>query len=138
MDIQPIVTTETVAAGRDWLGSMHGVPECTDTVTVSLATLTPAATYIVEGNALEPRRTLKSGIPLGKITASGLYGLYLKTATDGREVLAGFLAQEVAAGPGATRVVAPMLWHGVVKAAKVPGGLIVADVAASTPLIRFV
>nr|WP_296763828.1 head decoration protein [Rhodococcus sp. (in: high G+C Gram-positive bacteria)] len=70
-----------------------------------------------------------TGIVLGKITATGLYGPYDNTATDGRETAAGFLwnafaptgDQEAAAlwfGPGAIKESKLPTGHGLDTAAK--------------------
>lgn len=99
---------------RDWLGSGHG----TDApVSVSLdVTKFTAGTHYPDGY-------LKSGIPLGKITASGLYGPYDDTATDGRQTCVGFLftAQDVnARRVTSTKVVGSMLLHCFIREAKLP------------------
>lgn len=64
-------------------------------------------------NTHYPKGFIPSGVPLGKVTATGKYGPYDNTANDGREVCQGFLfaftnvrdGQEVSAcaiwvGPG--------------------------------------
>ncbi|MEU7011930.1 head decoration protein [Streptomyces sp. NPDC046332] len=79
----------------------------------------------------------KSGVPVGKITASGLYGPFDKAATDGRQILAGFVVAEPLFAPTATKVPAALLWHVTVRAAKVPGGFTPADVVTTNALIRY-
>ncbi|HEX5569351.1 MAG TPA: head decoration protein, partial [Streptomyces sp.] len=69
---------------------------------------------------LVPERRLKSGIPLGRITESGLYGPYATGATDGTETFAGFLATETAYNPASTRCGAALLVHGHVDPTKLP------------------
>lgn len=104
------VRTEVIGAGdQSWLGSAHGTNMCT-TITISKASLTLATHY--------PDGYLKSGEPLGKITASGKYGPYDNAAVDGREVLVGhlFTAQHVGTGD----IVAPLFDHGRVIEAKLP------------------
>lgn len=100
---------------RDWLGSEHG----TDTpvgVTLDVTTFT-AGTHFPDGY-------IKSGIPLGKITAGGKYGLYDDTKTDGRQTLVGFLftGVEVVTRRGATlpSAVGSMLLHCFIREAKLP------------------
>ncbi|MFF1298150.1 MULTISPECIES: hypothetical protein [unclassified Streptomyces] len=74
MDIQPYTSTETLAVGRPWLMSTLGI-EANETITLDLTKFsenlhwTPASAY-------QPERKLKSGIPLGKLTASGLWAPY--------------------------------------------------------------
>jgi hypothetical protein len=105
------IKTETWGAeNQSWLGSAHGT-DATRTVTVKISTLTAGTHY--------PTGHVPSGLPLGKITASGLYGLYNTAASDGTEVLAGYLytSQKVTAG---NDFVAPILEHGKVITAKLP------------------
>jgi hypothetical protein len=54
---------------QSWLGSLHGV-EATESVTLDVSTFTAGVHYDVLGG------WFKSGIPLGKITATGKYGPY--------------------------------------------------------------
>ncbi len=62
-----------------------------------------------------------SGLALGQVTATKLYGPYDSTATDGREVLAGFLNDNegVAVTAGSKPTIA-VLWHGGIKASVLP------------------
>ena len=99
---------------RDWLGSAHGT-DAPVSVTLDVSKFTKATHY--------PDGYIKSGIPLGKITAGGKYGPYDDTATDGRQTLAGFLftAQDVDARKVAsTSVVGSMLIHCFIREAKLP------------------
>ena len=52
-------------------------------ITLDMTKFVPATHY--------PKGFLPTGLVLGKITATGRYGPYDNTATDGREVAAGFL-----------------------------------------------
>lgn len=62
------VRTEIIGAGdQSWLGSDHATNNCR-TITVDKATLVANTHY--------PDGYLKSGLPLGRITASGKYGPY--------------------------------------------------------------
>ncbi|MER6844844.1 hypothetical protein [Streptomyces platensis] len=74
MDIQPTTTSETVTADRPWLLSLHG-SSTNKTITLDLTKFTETVHW-VEGTAFQPMRRLKSGLPLGKVTASGLYAPY--------------------------------------------------------------
>ncbi|MEU3730013.1 head decoration protein [Streptomyces sp. NPDC033538] len=99
---------------RDWLGSAHGT-DVPVSVTLDVATFDAETHY--------PDGFIKSGIPLGEITATSLYGPYDDTAVDGRETLVGFLftAQDVnARRVASTKVVGSMLWHGAIREAKLP------------------
>jgi|SRR5690606_2373544 len=99
---------------RDWLGSQHGT-DAPVSVTLDVSKFTAGTHY--------PDGFIKSGIPLGKVTASGLYGPYQGDATDGRETCVGFLftAQDVDARQVAsTKVVGSMLLHCFIREAKLP------------------
>lgn len=111
---------------RDWLGSAHGT-DAPVSVTLDVSTFTQATHY--------PDGYIKSGIPLGKITASGKYGPYDDTKTDGRQVCVGFLftAQDVVSPRGvvAASAVGSMLVHCFIKEAKLPVSI---DAAGKTDL----
>ncbi|MFD6149355.1 hypothetical protein [Streptomyces sp. NPDC060243] len=74
MDIQPYTTTETLAVGRPWLMSMLGI-ETNQTVTLDL-TAFDESLHWTEASKYQPERKLKSGIPLGKNTSTGLFEPY--------------------------------------------------------------
>lgn len=75
-DFQPYSYTDSVTADRPWLASLVGVQD-TNTITLDLTKFTSGTHYVVSANpALQGRNVMKSGIPLGKITASGLYAPY--------------------------------------------------------------
>lgn len=102
----PRMKTETIGAGdQSWLGSTHGVYNCR-TGTLSLAAFTAATHY--------PDGYIRSGTPVGLITATDMYGPYDNAAVDGRGTLTGFVYtdQNVTAGDD---VAAPILDHGKVK-----------------------
>lgn len=62
------VKSTSYAVGDDsWLGSGHGT-DSTESITLDISTFTSGTHY--------PNGFVESGIPLGKITASGLYGPY--------------------------------------------------------------
>lgn len=113
----PRFKSETFAANdRSWLGSLHGLASArTETLDVTVGFV--AGTHYPDGY-------LKSGLPLGKVTATGKVGLYDSAAVDGRNTLIGFLATEQVVGtPGASATgsfAVPVLDHGRVKVAKLP------------------
>lgn len=75
-DFQPYSYTDSVTADRPWLASLVGVQE-TNTITLDLTKFTQGTHYAVSANpVLQGRNVMKSGIPLGKVTASGLYAPY--------------------------------------------------------------
>jgi len=103
---------------KDWLGSQHGT-DALRSITLDVSTFVKATHY--------PDGFLKSGIPLGKITASGKYGLYDDSKTDGRQTCVGFLWSGVEVidhrGNASTSVGGSMLVHGFVKLAALPVSL---------------
>ncbi|WP_327073246.1 head decoration protein [Kitasatospora purpeofusca] len=138
MTVQPITTSTTLSANRAWLASLHGTDQ-TETVTLDASKLV-AGTHYTAGDAVQPYSRLVSGIPLGKITASGLYGPFDPAAVDGRQNFAGLLFEETVFAPGQPKIPCALLWHGVARAAKIPGGIDTTKITLSPTgaLIRFV
>ena len=123
------LTLKTVTFNQDqrnWLGSQHGT-DAPVTVTLDVSTFTAGTHY--------PDGFLKSGLPLGKITASGKYGLYDDTKTDGRQVCVGFLFTGVDVvsdrGTVASSVGGSMLLHCFIRESKLP---VAVDAAGKTDL----
>ncbi|MFJ3283279.1 hypothetical protein [Streptomyces halstedii] len=80
MDIQPYTTTETLGFGRRWLMNTFG-SKTNLSITLDL-TAFDENLHWVEGSAKQPERKLKSGIPLGKNTATGLYEPYAAVTNE--------------------------------------------------------
>lgn len=75
-DFQPLSYSDSVTADRPWLASLVGVQD-TNTITLDLTKFTSGVHYNpATMPMLQGRNVMKSGIPLGKITASGLYAPY--------------------------------------------------------------
>jgi hypothetical protein len=116
------IRSETFDADdQTWLGSAHG--------TSSARSITLDTSAFTEGTHY-PDGFFMSGLPLGKITASGKYAPYNGAAADGTETLAGFLLTPVKA-PAATTtdVVGALLMHGFVVEANLP---VAVDAAGKT------
>ena len=97
---------------QSWLGSEHGTSNARS-ITLDVSKFTANTHY--------PNGYLVSGIALGKVTASGKYGPYDDTASDGRQTLDGFLlTAQKAPTVNTVPVLAPMLDHGKVKSARLP------------------
>ncbi|MEU4094472.1 head decoration protein [Streptomyces sp. NPDC026673] len=128
MTVQPVTTTQNLTADRSWLASLHGTRDV-DSITLDLSSFVSGTHYVPSTDPNVPYSRFLSGIPVGKITASGLYGLYATGAADGRQNLAGFVFAEVLFAPGQTKVGAALLWHGAVKTSKLP--VVVAPVVPS-------
>ncbi|MEE1812720.1 head decoration protein [Streptomyces sp. BE133] len=135
MDIQPMTTTETVTADRRWLRNLHG-SGMNATITLDVTKFT-SGTHYLPATARTPQAVFKSGLPLGKITASGLYAPYASGATDGTEVLVGLLATDTHFNPAVTKVGGALLVHGDVETAKLPVALTVPAAASRTDNIHF-
>jgi hypothetical protein len=115
---------------QSWLGSTHGT-QATESITLDTSAFTPATHY--------PNGYFRSGIPLGRITASGKYGPYQGDATDGRETLVGFLWGAVKAPASNTvDVGAAMFTHGKVRESRLPVAVDAAGKADVAGSIRFI
>lgn len=73
-DFQPVRVSEEATADRPWLASLVGTNDC-NTILLDATKFTEGVHW-EKGTALQPRNILKSGIPLGRITASKLYAPY--------------------------------------------------------------
>jgi hypothetical protein len=135
VDIQPMTTTETVTADRRWLKGLHG-SGMNETITLDVSKFT-SGTHYVAATATMPQAYFKAGLPLGKITASGLYAPYASGASDGTQVLAGVLYTETHFNPAVTKVGGSLMVHGSVDTAKLPVALTVPAAASRTDNIRF-
>ncbi|OJY47608.1 head decoration protein [Pseudonocardia sp. 73-21] len=107
------IRTETFGQeDQSWLGSAHGT-DSARSITLDMTTFTAGTHY--------PDGYLMSGLPLGKITASGKYGLYDDAASDGRQACAGLLFTVVRAPAStSTPVSGAMLVHCIVVDANLP------------------
>ncbi|WP_432009399.1 head decoration protein [Streptomyces bacillaris] len=122
MTLQPISSSRSYTADRAWLGSLHGTDQ-TEIITLDISKFTRDTHWVASTDRHQPYSRVLSGVPVGKIGASGLYGPYDEAAVDGRQKRAGVTNAEALFAPTAARVPVPLLWHGVVKASAVPGGI---------------
>ncbi|NJQ04098.1 head decoration protein [Streptomyces lonarensis] len=137
MDLQPIRYFESATADRPWLASRHGL-DAPLTITLDTSLFAEGTHYMPPGLG-RPHNVMHAGLPLGQIAATGLYGPWDSSATDSRAAFTGLLLTDVAFAPGSGRAAAALLWHGVVEAAQIPGGLDpAAATATSTAQIHFV
>lgn len=84
-DFQPMtVVDETANSGRPWLASLVGVNDG-NTITLDLTKFTQGVHYN-PGTLLQGRNILKAGLPLGKVTASGLYAPYTGPTSEVQSV----------------------------------------------------
>jgi len=114
---------------RDWLIGQHGT-DLTPSATLDISKFTKNTHY--------PNGFIKSGTPLGIVTATGLYGPYNDAASDGTEVCRGLLFSFVRVidevGNTLTKVGGARFVHGAVKESKLPIA-INANGKADLPLI---
>jgi hypothetical protein len=104
-----------------WLGSAHGT-DAARSITLDTSAFTSGTHY--------PNGYFPSGLPLGRITATGLYGPYNNAAADGTETLVGFLLCAVDA-PSVNTIdpQGALLDHGRILEARLP---IAVDAAGKT------
>lgn len=129
MKLQP-TTTDYVLDNHSWLGSAHGT-EATETITVDADAGFVAGTHYPDG-------FLPSGTKLGKITASGKYGLYDDAAADGRQTLVGFLYGGLAVSAATDDLGGALFVHGKVREANLPFAVDAAGKADVANRIRFI
>ncbi|MCH0562178.1 head decoration protein [Streptomyces sp. MUM 2J] len=128
--------SESATADRPWLASRHGL-DTPLTITLDTALFTQG-THYTPPTLGQPRNVMTAGIPLGRVTATGLYGPWDAAATDGRATFTGVLLADVPFAPGSGRAGAALLWHGVIATAHIPGGLDPTAITASTTQIHFI
>ncbi len=98
---------------RSWLLGPHGTDPGSNPSLTLLVSLFTAGTHY-------PNGFVPSGIVLGKVTASGVYGPYDPAAVDGREVAAELLFGSLPVRTGATRLAGAGFHHGSVNPARLP------------------
>ena len=131
-----VQTTSYQVADRRWLLSPHGT-DYTPGVTLDVSKFTQNTHY--------PNGYIPSGTVVAKITASGKYGPYDNSKSDGTEVAGGILFGDCKVvrsnGTAAANVGSGILVHGIVSAGKLPlqsgAGAIDANGKADLPQIRF-
>lgn len=107
-----VTRTNYQVENRSWLASDHGTdPGANPGITVDVSLFTEGTHY--------PDGYLRSGIVLGKVTATGLYGPYSNAANDGRETARGHLIASIPV-KGQAKVGGALLVHGFVTEAKLP------------------
>lgn len=125
-----VTTKQSQVEKRSWLLSPHGTePGTTPSCTLDITAFTAGTHY--------PNGYIPSGIVLGEITATGLFGPYDPAAEDGTETAVGHLFSSLTVNAGSTKVGGAYVVHAFVSRAKLPiasgtaGGL---DTAAEADL----
>ena len=129
-----VSTVSYQAEKRPWLLSEHGTrPGENPGATLDAALFVPATHY--------PNGYIPSGIVLGKVTASGLFGPYDTAALDGRQTAAGLLFGSLRVSSATAKVGGALVLTGFVKTTRLPfqsgTGALGAGGAANMPLINF-
>lgn len=98
---------------KSWIRRREGLDDM-QSITLDLTTFVLATHY--------PNGFIPSGIALGKITATGLYGPYASGALDGRQDGRGFLggAVDMTKVPATNKSVSALFWRGTVREARLP------------------
>jgi hypothetical protein len=117
MGVSLNITTEAWGVDdKSWLKHQFGFDTARScTLNASLFT----ADHLLDG-------IIPSGIVLGRVTASGLYGPYDNAASDGRQVAVGFLLNGARVRRDAdetgtiTRIAGQFLWQCIVNESKLP------------------
>lgn len=125
---------QAMAENRSWLLSQAGVgPGENPSIVLDVESFDAEEHY--------PEGFIPSGIVLGKITASGQYGPYDATATDGRQTAVELLFGTLTVDAGAAMVGGAGVHRGEVDPARLPiasgAGALDAAARASLFLIRF-
>ncbi|MFI8085942.1 hypothetical protein ACIF6L_34770 [Kitasatospora sp. NPDC086009] len=85
MVMPPITTTTTSTANRLWLASPHGT-ETNQTITLDVAKFAQGTHWTPGTGLAQPLSLIKSGIPLGRLTESGLYAPYTGPSSETQTV----------------------------------------------------
>ena len=103
-----------------WRASKHG-QDVARPAQLDPTTLTSGTHYPTSGSNAN---IVPSGLAVGAITASGLYGPYDADAEDGHEVLAGYVNDnegvELGETPSSAKPTFALLVHGFIKASLLP------------------
>jgi hypothetical protein len=107
-----------------WRASKHGQSEGRPG-TLDISLFVSGTHYNITGSTYGTD-IIPSGVAVGKVTATGLYGPFDNAASDGREVLAGFINDDqgipVKRPSGATSAKSTFsrLVHGIIRSAVLP------------------
>jgi hypothetical protein len=119
MSIQPR-TKRTIITGGDfsWVapGGISALADA-DSVVLDRSTFDLVTAF--------PNGYLPSGLVLGKVTATGLYGMYADAGAGGLDTAVGFLAADIPMSSDLAATVdelAPLLWYGEIDESKLPTG----------------
>lgn len=107
-----------------WRASKHG-QDAARPGTLDISLFVSGTHYNITGS-LYPADTIPSGVAVGKVTATGLYGPFDNAAVDGREVFAGFINDDAGipvkrpSGVTSTKSTFARLIHGIIRSSVMP------------------
>lgn len=108
-----VVSTAYQVEQRGWLAGPHGTePGATPSITLDISLFTAGTHY--------PNGFIPSGTVLGKVTATGLYGPYDNSLSNGQDVAACILFDSETVETGQTQATSAGLIHGFVTKARLP------------------
>lgn len=98
---------------KSWIRRREALDDM-QSITLDLTVFTLATHY--------PNGFIPSGLVLGKITATGLYGIYLPGALDGRQDARGHLGSSIdmTKVPATNKSVGALFWRGTVREVRLP------------------
>lgn len=111
-DISVVTTNHQVEKRSAMLSQWGQGPGENPSITLDISAFTPGTHY--------PNGYIPAMTPLGKITATGLYGPYNNSAEDGTEVCAGFLHSSVKVPAGGADPGGALIVAGFIKESKLP------------------
>lgn len=129
MDLKFETEATLINDDKSWLATRDGI-DIARSITLDLALFTEATHY--------PNGFIPSGMTLGKVTATGLYGPYNNALINGQETNRGHLLSglQVRATNKTGKAVGALYWRGIIKQSRLPTnhGLDAAGIAEMTSI----
>lgn len=119
VDIQPYdVSDDEYSTGKPWLVTVDRA--FNKSITVDPTLFTDADhTY----TSKDGRKFIKSGVPLAESVTEGVYGPAAAGTPETPGAYEGVLFSALFVPTGSTRIAAPLMTHGAIRDALVPGGI---------------
>lgn len=148
VDMAPLTIADAVGDDLSWLASQHGtdmLPPVTLDVALFSALgagvkdrwLQGSGSAVSSGSVSVVYDRVRSGVPLGKVSATGAHGPYDDTASDGRQTLVGFLFGDARFSRPSALVGGALFVHGMVRESQLPVAVDAAGKADVVGRIRF-
>jgi hypothetical protein len=149
VDMTPLSVADDAAQDDlSWLASQHGT-DMVPSVTLDIALFTALSSGVkdqwLQGAGSSSGSSsvsvvydrVRSGVPLGKVAATGAHGPYDDTATDGRQTLVGLLYGDARFSSPSALVGGALFVHGMVRESRLPVGVDAAGKSDVVGRIRF-